>query len=54
VNALKGATKRKLGESWAWDRAKASVDITPLVSQTIGRWALENRVTSPLPVAVWG
>jgi hypothetical protein len=54
VNALKGATKRKLGESWAWDRAKASVDITPLVSQTIGRWALENRVSSSLPVAVWG
>jgi hypothetical protein len=54
VNALKGATKRKLGESWVWDRAKASVDITPLVSQTIARYALENKVTSPVPVAVWG
>jgi hypothetical protein len=53
-NAIKGAVKRNLGDRWAWDRRKASVDLTPLVSQTIALWTLENRVSSPLPVAVWG
>jgi hypothetical protein len=54
VNAIKGAVKRKLGDRWAWDRSKASVDITPLVSQTIALWCLKNKVSSPLPLFAWG
>jgi hypothetical protein len=54
VTALKGVMTRPLGDAWAWSRKNSTVDITPLVSQTIGLWALENKVTSPVPVAVWG
>jgi hypothetical protein len=34
--ALAGATKRKLGDKWAWDRSNSTVDITPLVAATLG------------------
>lgn len=42
-NALKGAKKRELEGSWAWDRRKAGTDITPLVSATL---ALHGHVNS--------
>lgn len=55
--ALAGATKRPLGDAWAWDRRGVSVDISPLVAITLARWAhsthahrLEDDVT---PWAVW-
>jgi hypothetical protein len=35
---LKGAVQRPLGDSWAWSRKKSTVDITPLVSQTLAVW----------------
>jgi hypothetical protein len=44
--AIEGATKRKLGEQWAWSR-KSNVDITPLVACTIARFALIAGLTSP-------
>ena len=44
--AIAGATKRKLGEQWAWSR-NSNADITPLVACTIARYALVAGLTSP-------
>jgi len=44
--AIAGATKRKLGEQWAWSR-NSNVDITPLVACTIARFALIAGLTTP-------
>lgn len=41
-NAVKGATKRPLGDSWAWSRRNSSVDITPLVAATLALWGYET------------
>ena len=46
--AIEGATKRKLGEQWAWSR-KSNVDITPLVACTNARYALVAGLTAPEP-----
>ena len=46
--AIEGATKRKLGELWAWSR-KSNVDITPLVACSIARYALVAGLTAPEP-----
>jgi hypothetical protein len=35
--ALKAATRRPLGDAWAWSR-KGGVDIAPLVSATLAVW----------------
>lgn len=45
TSAVAGATKRKLGDAWAWDRLGASVDICPLVAVTLAHWGF---VTRPL------
>lgn len=37
-SAVKGATKRRLGDAWAWDRRDAAVDISPLVAATLALW----------------
>jgi hypothetical protein len=37
--ALDGATKRPLGEAFAWSRIKSDVDISPLVACTLALWA---------------
>ncbi|GAB4006674.1 terminase large subunit [Nocardioides ultimimeridianus] len=37
--AVSGATRRKVGEGWAWDR-RGDADITPLVAATFARFAL--------------
>ena len=39
------ATKRKLGDAWAWDRL-GGADITPLVACTLAFWGVANRKTS--------
>ena len=36
--AIKGATKRPLGDAWAWSRRSSSVDISPLVAGTLALW----------------
>jgi hypothetical protein len=41
--ALAGASKRPLGDAWAWDRRGVSVDISPLVAVTLARWAYATR-----------
>lgn len=40
ASAVAAARKRKLGDAWAWSRAQAESDITPLVSATLALWAL--------------
>jgi phage terminase large subunit-like protein len=48
--AVDNATRRKLGEQWAWSR-KSDADITPLVAVTLARFALVNGLTTPQPKA---
>jgi hypothetical protein len=38
LNALRVATKRPLGDAWAWDRRTSSVDISSLVAVTLAAW----------------
>ena len=40
-DAIKGVTKRPLGERWAFDR-NGNVDITPLVAASFAVWAIES------------
>ena len=44
VLALKGATKRPVGDAWAWDRKKPTADITPLVAATLAFWGHNSGV----------
>lgn len=39
--ALGAASKRKLGDAWAWDR-RLPVDISPLVAVTLALWGVQN------------
>lgn len=38
--AVAGATKRQLGDGWAWDRRSVSVNICPLVARSLALWGL--------------
>jgi hypothetical protein len=38
ASAIKGATRRSLGDAWAWSRKNSSVDISPLVAGTLAIW----------------
>jgi hypothetical protein len=40
-NAVAGAIKRLVGDSWAWDRKNSRVDISLLVAASAGRWGFE-------------
>ncbi|MGW3346785.1 terminase large subunit domain-containing protein [Nonomuraea rubra] len=42
--AVNGARTRPLGDAWAWHRRSAQVDISPLVTITLARWALLARL----------
>lgn len=37
--AVAGASKRRVGDAWMWDRRDSTIDVTPLVSVTLARWA---------------
>lgn len=39
TTAISGAKARTVGDSWAWGRRLASVDISPLVAATLARYA---------------
>lgn len=53
ADALRGATKRPLGDAWAWDRKKSTVDISPLVAATLALWGhLTNEAADPF-MEVW-
>jgi hypothetical protein len=38
ASALRGATRRPLGDAWAWSRKSSTVDISPLVAATLALW----------------
>ena len=38
-DAVTGATKRRVGEAWAWSR-RGHADISPLVAATLARWGV--------------
>jgi phage terminase large subunit-like protein len=52
--AIAGASKRKLGDAWAWSRSSSSVDISPLVAATLALWGAtsvtEDKPAAPGPV----
>jgi hypothetical protein len=45
--ALRGASKRSLGDAWAWSRKNSAVDICPLVAATMAHWAVNARKPDP-------
>ena len=45
--ALQGATKRPLGDAWAWSRKNSAADITPIVSLTLALWGWQALLTDP-------
>lgn len=45
ATALDGATKRPLGDAWAWSRKSSSVDISPLVATTLAVWGASQSDT---------
>ncbi len=38
-DAVLGASKRKVGDGWVWNR-RAGLDISPLVGATLARWGV--------------
>lgn len=40
--AIAAARKRRLGDAWAWNRSKATSDITPVVSCTLALWGAQS------------
>ncbi|MER6892014.1 terminase [Streptomyces halstedii] len=42
--AVNGARTRPLGDAWAWHRRSAQIDISPLVTATLARYALLARL----------
>lgn len=42
--AINGARTRPLGDAWAWHRRSAQIDISPLVTITLARYALLTRL----------
>jgi hypothetical protein len=55
--ALRGASRRPLGDAWAWSRKSSAVDISPLVAATLALWGSETIPAidePPTPYAIWG
>lgn len=42
ISALRVATKRPLGDAWAWDRRTSTVDISPLVAVTLAAYGAQT------------
>ncbi|MBA3688484.1 MAG: terminase [Chloroflexi bacterium] len=40
--AVAGASRRPLGEAWAWSRKSSAVDISPLVAATLALWGAQT------------
>ncbi len=47
--AIQVATKRPLGDAWAWSRKNSSGDISPLVGCTLAFWAASTLVAAAEP-----
>lgn len=50
--AIKGATRRPLGDAWAWSRKSSGVDISPLVAVTLALWGSETHDPRPATRAI--
>ena len=48
ADAVLGATKRSMGESWVW-RRRTSADVSPLVAATLARWGIVSQAVKPVP-----
>jgi hypothetical protein len=48
VSAIRGASKRPLGDAFAWSRKNSSVDITPLCAATFAVWGASTLEAPPL------
>jgi hypothetical protein len=46
-NAVRGSTKRQLGDSWAWSRRNSTIDISPLVAATLAVAAAHRPTPRP-------
>lgn len=42
--AVRGASRRPLGDAWAWSRRNSAVDISPLVAATLALWGASRPV----------
>jgi hypothetical protein len=42
-DAVRGARKRLIGDSWVWARKDVSADVSPLIAVTLARWAARHR-----------
>jgi hypothetical protein len=40
LSAIKGASRRPLGDAWAWSRRNSAADISPLVAVTLALWGV--------------
>jgi len=52
-DAVKGATKRPLGEAWAWSRKNSAVDISPLVAATLALWGASTVPFDDTAPVIW-
>ena len=48
-DTLASASRRILGDGWAWSRRGSDVDISPLVAATLAAWAARTHPTPPAP-----
>jgi hypothetical protein len=49
--AIKGASRRPLGDAWAWSRKHSTVDISPLVAATLALWLSQTAPSQEFPMA---
>lgn len=51
TDAVASATKRKVGDKWAWNR-RGGADISPLTAATMARWCVLTTKPPPKPMLV--
>jgi hypothetical protein len=51
TSAVRGASRRPLGDRWAWSRKSSKVDICPLVAVTIARHGVAGH--NAVPLVAW-
>jgi hypothetical protein len=50
--AVRGASRRPMGDAWAWSRKNSLVDISPLVAATLALWG-SNQGPEITPMLAW-
>jgi hypothetical protein len=51
--AVEGASRRPLGDAWAWSRKSSAVDISPLVAVTFARVGARQKEAAVAPMVAW-